>query len=192
MIRKSSRVVICFQISTFVGSSTGSEWNGIVCCQLWFAFKLVPLLGHQQEKNEYYQFQLVVICFQISTFVGSSTGSRTSMNTTITLWFAFKLVPLLGHQQEDQEPKKQARVVICFQISTFVGSSTGVVITTKPDILLWFAFKLVPLLGHQQETTRGKNNESVVICFQISTFVGSSTGHNIVWRLILCCDLLSN
>ncbi len=59
MVAAFSGVVICFQISTFVGSSTET-----------------PGAGHMAQ---------VVICFQISTFVGSSTGSRTSMNATITL-----------------------------------------------------------------------------------------------------------
>ena len=142
--------MICFQISTFVGSSTGYNQKYVPKCQLWFAFKLVPLLGHQQVNLQRPDYGTVVICFQISTFVGSSTGILVLRSILIGLWFAFKLVPLLGHQQGILWKKKTCLVVICFQISTFVGSSTGFTSIIYLSLKLWFAFKLVPLLGHQQ------------------------------------------
>ena len=82
--------------------------------------------------------------------------------------------------------------MICFQISTFVGSSTGTFDNSGEADALGFAFKLVPLLGHQQVTTVRPIDELVVICFQISTFVGSSTGIIRNMYRSVSCDLLSN
>ena len=56
-----------------------------------------------------------MICFQISTFVGSSTGSESFETQEHGLWFAFKLVPLLGHQQEG--PKAEETGTSCDLLS---------------------------------------------------------------------------
>ena len=155
------------KLGSFVESSTRAPTNEARAARLWFAFKLVPLLGHQQVNLQRPDYGTVVICFQISTFVGSSTGILVLRSILIGLWFAFKLVPLLGHQQGILWKKKTCLVVICFQISTFVGSSTGFTSIIYLSLKLWFAFKLVPLLGHQQV-------ESMICKFKLS------------------CDLLSN
>ena len=89
-------------------------------------------------------------CFQISTFVGLSTGANHYGNIFEQLWLAFKLVPLLGYQQGSWGSQPECWVVTCFQISTFVGLSTGVDGRLKNCDKLWLAFKLVPLLGYQQ------------------------------------------
>ena len=162
----------CFQICTFVGSSTGSFFK---CCRdimLWLAFKFVPLLGHQQEwggdRTRTIGCDLLsnlYLCWVINRFNDLSLKD-------LLLWLAFKFVPLLGHQQGKIYQKKQCIVVTCFQICTFVGSSTGYRTKISTIVLLWLAFKFVPLLGHQQVINIFVNVIVVVTCFQICTFVG--------------------
>ena len=62
------------------------------------------------------------------------------------------------------------QVVICFQISIFEPLET-----TNPEFAerqrqLWFAFKLVSLNHWKQLDYTEEEDETVVICFQISIF----------------------
>ena len=87
-------VVICFQICTFEPLETAKEeqlWERIL---LWFAFKFVPLNHWKQRVYCHAGLALVVICFQICTFEPLETAGIFSKNHSLTLWFAFKFVPL--------------------------------------------------------------------------------------------------
>ena len=122
---KKSLVVICLKISTFVVSTTTVWIWEPHQCQLWFAWKYLPLWYQQQPSPCYIRLPLgcdlleniylcginnnqgdggwypftVVICLKISTFVVSTT--------------TISQIKLLWQQ-----------VVICLKISTFVVSTT--------------------------------------------------------------------
>ena len=118
-------VVICLKIRTFVVSATTNELLTGIEIVLWFAWKFVPLWYQQQPYYVYnkYFFRcdllensylcgisnnvwgrehiaiLVVICLKIRTFVVSATTERRGRHNAITLWFAWKFVPLWYQQQ---------------------------------------------------------------------------------------------
>ena len=98
---RAGRVVICFQILTFAVSATALVIPVFKGCELWFAFKFLPLQYLRQParyvvpvssscdllSNSYLcsicdsfvrchsLLHLVVICFQILTFAVSATAS---------------------------------------------------------------------------------------------------------------------
>ena len=109
-------------------------------------------------------------------------------------------------------------VVICLKIRTFVVSATTHCAGSSFIILLWFAWKFVPLWYQQQLVVTESdvswrcdllensylcgisNNElslwilmcRVVICLKIRTFVVSATTHIHCTVKLSCCDLLEN
>ena len=135
----------------------------------------------------------VVICLKIRTFVVSATTNYILITCITTLWFAWKFVPLWYQQQLYKVSYNVAtccdllensylcgisnnrihtmlsisRVVICLKIRTFVVSATTMVKFWPLILLLWFAWKFVPLWYQQQ---------------LILSVLAS----------ILCCDLLEN
>ena len=91
-----------------------------------------------------------MICLKIRTFVVSATTNWLLCNIYMTLWFAWKFVPLWYQQQPQKVHHRPSYVVICLKIRTFVVSAT-----TKCNIYttlywLWFAWKFVPLWYQQQ------------------------------------------
>ena len=114
-------VVICFQNRTFgIWNTTYVDWT---CSRtrLWFAFKIVPLVYEIQRSFAWYclsnscdllsksylwymkynkilkqqEAGNVVICFQNRTFgIWNTTSYNFSLRKS-TLWFAFKIVPLV-------------------------------------------------------------------------------------------------
>ena len=66
-------------------------------------------------------------------------------------------------------------VVICLKIRTFVVSATTAPKLSPRAILLWFAWKFVPLWYQQQPGFGMFPNIGVVICLKIRTFVVSAT-----------------
>ena len=185
--------MICLKIRTFVVSAT-TKWREFAdTCTLWFAWKFVPL---------WYQQQLIVI--------------RTFLYLSCDLLENSYLCGISNNQKWNYE--HQRAVVICLKIRTFVVSAT----TNKPvrvfSLLLWFAWKFVPLWYQQQHTFLATSLYCVVICLKIRTFVVSATTK---WRnftntgtlwfawkfvplwyqqqqlfsltsIIKCCDLLEN
>ena len=159
-----------------------------------------------------------MICFQISIFAESYTPEGTTEDTTIMLWFAFKLVSLQSHIHPWTSLVSPSIVVICFQISIFAESYTPQDNASKQDALLWFAFKLVSLQSHIHPSGHCSAKVNVVICFQISIFAESYTPvaplvsvplqlwfafklvslqshihrHLVTYLSVTCCDLLSN
>ena len=120
---------------------------------------------------------LVVICLKIRTFVVSATTSTCNVLYFHGLWFAWKFVPL-WYQQQHRRPgnKKNLRcdllensylcgisnndilcevnislVVICLKIRTFVVSATTLWNAPSIILVLWFAWKFVPLWYQQQQ-----------------------------------------
>ena len=142
-----------------------------------------------------------MICLKIRTFVVSATTRTSSLSDWLWLWFAWKFVPLWYQQQRWSSELTPVCVVICLKIRTFVVSATTMANQIIGRVLLWFAWKFVPL-WYQQQHPIGKilvtigcdllensylcgisNNRvrasmlspSVVICLKIRTFVVSAT-----------------
>ena len=117
-------VVICLKIRTFVVSTTTlSNWSWAeVSCDLlensylcginnnqsseslttnllWFAWKFVPLWYQQQPIFGIFNNESVVIGLKIRSFVVSTTPAGSTGLESLTLWFAWKFVPLWYQQQ---------------------------------------------------------------------------------------------
>ena len=147
---KKSLVVICLKISTFVVSTTTVWIWEPHQCQLWFAWKYLPLWYQQQP-----------------TPTALGTSKRCDL---------LKNIYLCGiNNNFGGKVNMTILVVICLKISTFVVSTTTHEITThshqRCDLL-----KNIYLCGINNNTTaRKKWAAYVVICLKISTFVVSTT-----------------
>ena len=219
--------MICLKIRTFVVSATTPALFKRKQKVLWFAWKFVPLWYQQQRYKAEWLTSEVVICLKIRTFVVSATTQNKSPPALSLLWFAWKFVPLWYQQQPlwklqvfwpscDLLENSYLcgisnnmctsswliqKVVICLKIRTFVVSATTIVNDSCYLILLWFAWKFVPLWYQQQQAAIdiihntscdllensylcGISNNmlllkahiiAVVICLKIRTFVVSAT-----------------
>ena len=159
---------------------------------MWFAWKFVPLWYQQQQLFECCLNQCVVICLKIRTFVVSATTMGALRPLCPLLWFAWKFVPLWYQQQPVTGLHLIEAVVICLKIRTFVVSATTFSVCKRLIIMLWFAWKFVPLWYQQQQLFECCLNQCVVICLKIRTFVVSATTHFSEPAPRLCCDLLEN
>ena len=143
-------VVICLKICTFVASKTtedGDE-NPEIRCDLLENLYLCGIKNNLSRANA--ARKSVVICLKICTFVASKTTKRNILNGDMSLWFAWKSVPL-WHQKQLQVLK-------------------GVIVN-----MLWFAWKSVPLWHQKQRSEKLYRGVWVVICLKICTFVASKT-----------------
>ena len=130
----------------------------------------------------------VVICLKIRTFVVSATTGYTHLHAYQSLWFAWKFVPLWYQQQHQVADHYHPFgcdllensylcgisnnthvfahalrcVVICLKIRTFVVSATTRRRRITGRLMLWFAWKFVPLWYQQQ--LRGINSKSIICC----------------------------
>ena len=173
---KPNLVVICLKIRTFVVSATTLWKRRLFSFRLWFAWKFVPL---------WYQQQLVT--------------SRPVMTRSCDLLENSYLCGISNNS--GSEGSFASEVVICLKIRTFVVSATTVYCLILSVILLWFAWKFVPLWYQQQLRFKQlfltfrcdllensylcgiSNNDKfflwsyfpVVICLKIRTFVVSAT-----------------
>ena len=91
-----------------------------------------------------------MICLKIRTFVVSATTIFQCFIVLSVLWFAWKFVPLWYQQQPGVGNSQLTGVVICLKIRTFVVSATTDAFSCIQSILLWFAWKFVPLWYQQQ------------------------------------------
>ena len=194
--------MICLKNRTFVVSTTTIFSQPTQSFWLWFAWKIVPLWYQQQlyfqngalriscdlleksylcginnNKTTWSTILLhVVICLKNRTFVVSTTTSKSNTFVRLSLWFAWKIVPLWYQQQQtntysilitscdlleksylcginnnwlrgDFTPDP---VVICLKNRTFVVSTTTQFLRYPMTKKLWFAWKIVPLWYQQQ------------------------------------------
>ena len=150
----------------------------------------------------------VVICLKIRTFVVSATTVKAHISRLFMLWFAWKFVPLWYQQQliliylgflsgcdllensylcgisnnSNYHFHSIYYVVICLKIRTFVVSATTSSNRRRIYLVLWFAWKFVPLWYQQQLYITQRIKHLVVICLKIRTFVVSATTHtHIAW-----------
>ena len=117
-----------------------------------------------------------MICLKIRTFVVSATTGKKKPLRRVTLWFAWKFVPLWYQQQHYAKTAinktscdllensylcgisnnrnsihlLKTLVVICLKIRTFVVSATTYSMLCYIQSKLWFAWKFVPLWYQQQ------------------------------------------
>ena len=133
-----------------------------------------------------------MICFQICTFEPLETTNqrcneftlRCDLLSNLYLW---TIGNNIGISTADINI-----VVICFQICTFEPLETTPSTLITKLILLWFAFKFVPLNHWKQHHNYYHTHRQVVICFQICTFEPLETTQTRIGYAHLSCDLLSN
>ena len=168
--------MICLKIRTFVVSATTRKRNQYYRCTLWFAWKFVPLWYQQQLnlsncifgkrcdllENSYLcgisnniviyfnELRPVVICLKIRTFVVSATTSHVRILLRTLLWFAWKFVPLWYQQQPHTYGCPLWGGCDLLENSYLCGISNNHRIRRILTVLLWFAWKFVPLWYQQQ------------------------------------------
>ena len=195
--------MICLKNRTFAVSQTASTKKTTMTIELWFAWKIVLLQYHKQrdfiayykgfscdllEKSYFCSitnsfapsltlFNSVVICLKNRTFAVSQTALDAVKKGSEQLWFAWKIVLLQYHKQQDDEGNSYGYscdlleksyfcsitnsngnggvwcewVVICLKNRTFAVSQTAVRKKTYICRVLWFAWKIVLLQYHKQQ-----------------------------------------
>ena len=158
-----------------------------------------------------------MICFHFTTFAVLETTPCRLLALFLLLWFAFILLPLPYWKQRLRHLHRRVSVVICFHFTTFAVLETTWTSETRPSLVLWFAFILLPLPYWKQRRLRHKyflwccdllsfyylcrtgNNHRgempprlpVVICFHFTTFAVLETTTIHRTDAPPSCDLLS-
>ena len=143
---------------------------------LWFAWKFVPLWYQQQPVRLSNAGMVCCDLLENSYLCGISNNFVKFAILKGKLWFAWKFVPLWYQQQRlflytallfccdllensylcgiSNNPlchgEPYPYVVICLKIRTFVVSATTEEEAKAQELLLWFAWKFVPLWYQQQ------------------------------------------
>ena len=117
---------------------------------LWFAWKFVPLWYQQQRL-------IIIRLTNVSCDLLENSYLCGISNNCVECGSAFN------------------SVVICLKIRTFVVSATTLSVATIWWLMLWFAWKFVPLWYQQQLVLTCHIASLVVICLKIRTFVVSAT-----------------
>ena len=123
---RTTDVVICLKIRTFVVSATTINISIWVDSMLWFAWKFVPLWYQQQLSDLVLAVLACCDLLENSYLCGISNNAANLINTLTD-------------------------VVICLKIRTFVVSATTYGFMLIICIMLWFAWKFVPLWYQQQQ-----------------------------------------
>ena len=95
---------------------------------------------------------LVVICLKNCTFVVSTTTKTCRRVLGYVLWFAWKIVPLWYQQQHRTQTAAPQQGCDLLEKLYLCGINNNTVFKSKAAILLWFAWKIVPLWYQQQQT----------------------------------------
>ena len=143
---------------------------------LWFAWKFVPSWYQQQRVDMLRLYCYSCDLLENSYLCGISNNALFTLFGFVMLWFAWKFVPLWYQQQQIFKLHRhwigcdllensylcgisnnylvnnslQALVVICLKIRTFVVSATTLLLCPCAFLMLWFAWKFVPLWYQQQ------------------------------------------
>ena len=184
--------MICLKIRTFVVSATTYKSIILKSNLLWFAWKFVPLWYQQQRHSSFILTHCCCDLLENSYLCGISNNINFTCRGVFVLWFAWKFVPLWYQQQPYTFFCYCLMVVICLKIRTFVVSATTDTFSYVVVLLLWFAWKFVPLWYQQQPWCYCTRSLSVVICLKIRTFVVSATTRSLPCASSSCCDLLEN
>ena len=164
-MEKYSEVVICLKNRTFaVSQTTPRAWQA-PRARLWFAWKIVLLQYHKQQRTHVRVPSQVVICLKNRTFAVSQTARFGVPLLNTSLWFAWKIVLLQYH--------KQHHLIY-------------LIVTNCCDLLekSYFCSITNSLSSNTLELT------PVVICLKNRTFAVSQTAEiyeRMAWR---SCDLL--
>ena len=194
-------VVICLKISTFVVSTTTLHFVKCEQIALWFAWKYLPLWYQQQQLRFIFATYFCCDLLENIYLCGINNNCWEIWWCKEELWFAWKYLPLWYQQQPPLKGVAPCCVVICLKISTFVVSTTTYPLRKRLQLMLWFAWKYLPLWYQQQRVrlydmyesgcdlleniylcginnnhrTNSSSLDLVVICLKISTFVVSTT-----------------
>ena len=159
--------MICLKIRTFVVSATtssGSTCRGTGCDLLENSY----LCGISNNSViNLSKWNPVVICLKIRTFVVSATTLSNWSWAEVTLWFAWKFVPLWYQQQLYSNKVIAFACCDLLENSYLCGISNNMMYRQASPAWLWFAWKFVPLWYQQQQ-------------------------RNLISDLPSCCDLLEN
>ena len=142
--------MICLKIRTFVVSATTNVVYTFDFLVLWFAWKFVPLWYQQQRALILFDVRNVVICLKIRTFVVSATTPVRKEMDELSLWFAWKFVPLWYQQQLVENIPRLLFSCDLLENSYLCGISNNEYQEFKARHRLWFAWKFVPLWYQQQ------------------------------------------
>ena len=143
-------VVICLKNRTFAVSQTANMSLTRLRLMLWFAWKIVLLQYHKQRERNATRRSRVVICLKNRTFAVSQTAVLRHSCVWNMLWFAWKIVLLQYHKQQEINRVLSDAVVICLKNRTFAVSQTARVGLDIALNSLWFAWKIVLLQYHKQ------------------------------------------
>ena len=193
--------MICLKIRTFVVSATTRASSVGTCSVLWFAWKFVPLWYQQQHPLMYCLSESCCDLLENSYLCGISNNKIYTIFNIVVLWFAWKFVPLWYQQQHPLMYCLSESCCDLLENSYLCGISNNIVEVSLSFLVLWFAWKFVPL-WYQQQPLAGfagllpgcdllensylcgiSNNPlplqpyafEVVICLKIRTFVVSAT-----------------
>ena len=142
--------MICLKIRTFVVSATTSACSTNRRSRLWFAWKFVPL---------WYQQQLLALILSVlaccdllenSYLCGISNNSQRLTDWRVTVVICLKIRTFVVSATT---PNQNSSAMTCCDLlenSYLCGISNNNEFTTYFIIMLWFAWKFVPLWYQQQ------------------------------------------
>ena len=172
-------VVICLKISTFVVSTTTPSTDTSLGIVLWFAWKYLPLWYQQQPHQEVLQTWFCCDLLENIYLCGINNNAYTSPNCSGCVVICLKISTFVVSTTTIQSRHNQGlTVVICLKISTFVVSTTTHISRASSycgcdlleniylcginnnllklrtyGVVLWFAWKYLPLWYQQQHIT---------------------------------------
>ena len=211
-------VVICLKIRTFVVSATTIHAVLSVTRKLWFAWKFVPLWYQQQPFNVLSFWEFSCDLLENSYLCGISNNWSLCIALILVLWFAWKFVPLWYQQQRRRPDNNQNLGCDLLENSYLCGISNNSYMISIVPLLLWFAWKFVPLWYQQQLIGLIGHNVSCCDLLENSYLCGISNNINFssrcvfvlwfAWKFVplwyqqqhywqtkfydICCDLLEN
>ena len=143
-------VVICLKTTTFAVSATTNGPDISSGKQLWFAWKQLPLQYQQQLAGWRACRSTVVICLKTTTFAVSATTPGKNLEAWKLLWFAWKQLPLQYQQQLYPGRTNCNGCCDLLENNYLCSISNNEFIAPPTALLLWFAWKQLPLQYQQQ------------------------------------------
>ena len=134
---------------------------------LWFAWKFVPLWYQQQQGNINAMSTMCCDLLENSYLCGISNNFIDHRGGSLSLWFAWKFVPLWYQQQPETWRWERTERCDLLENSYLCGISNNRTMNLDPS-------------------------SQVVICLKIRTFVVSATTDQEAVKEKTCCDLLEN
>ena len=194
-IRWSWGVVICLKNRTFAVSQTTitSPTCTLLCCDL-LEKSYFCSIANNFACGGGVQWA-VVICLKNRTFAVSQTTTIFARITSLSLWFAWKIVLLQYRKQHQERVWVWETVVICLKNRTFAVSQTTKLGCWILAFWLWFAWKIVLLQYRKQQTWPSRPSETCCDLLEKSYFCSiANNGNKIIsnaymlwfaWKIVL-------